>query len=65
MLIKNKLNPENAGSLFREKKADYDGIWCRSIYELKITSKKTVDATTEKYGNRTTTAGISSEMKKD
>ena len=25
----------------------YDGIWCRSIYELKITSEKTVDANRE------------------
>ena len=40
MLIRSKLSPEEAGQLFREKKADYDGIWCRSIYELRITSEK-------------------------
>ena len=39
-LIRNKLTPAETGRLFREKKKDYDGMWCRSIFALKMSSEK-------------------------
>ena len=36
MLISGKLTVGETGRLFRAKKRDYRGLWCRSIYLLKI-----------------------------
>ncbi len=42
MLIKGKLTPGETGRLFREKKTEYDEMWCRSIFSLKMESEKSL-----------------------
>ena len=42
LLIRSKLTPAETGRLFREKKADYNGMWCRSIFALKMVSEKSL-----------------------
>lgn len=42
MLIKGQLTPGETGRLFREKKQNYDGLWCRSIFAMKLAGEKSL-----------------------